>query len=233
MSDNGQSAVSSLVSSLNSSINDAVKRIQAQQAAAAANPDATEYSKTVRKSSSKLQVHATDIGILAKQTTRLNVASNLAAKDTVDFLKFKVTTKGEATMGMIGDDGVRVQLMSKNGIVMADNNKDAGDTYDNFKKLQSGTMTLDRGDYTLRVTRQKGTPDTEAQNYAIQLSMGSYTQDYDTVLKQASSSDNPYALSTGAQATIDALSAGMSNASSITYGETGSQKLMGSFSLFV
>lgn len=234
MSDNGQSAVNSMVSSLNSSINSAVSKLQAQAtAASSANANVEDYQKTVRKSSNNTSMYATDIGILARATTRLTVASNLAADDTVDFLKFKVTSKGDASMGLIGDDGVRVQLMSKNGVVMADTNKDSGANYDSYLKLAQGKLTLDRGDYTLRVTRDKDVDKSEAKNYALQLQMGGYTQDYDTVLKQASKDDNPYQLSVGQQATIDAMSAGLSSLSEISYGQTGTQKLMGSFSLFV
>lgn len=242
MSDNGQSTVNSLVSGINSSINAAVQRLQdqqAQQAAqAAAAANVQDYQKTVKKSSSNNQFYATDIGILAKETTRLTVASNLAANDTVDFYKFKVTTKGDATMSMLGDNSssdssVRVQLMSKTGMVLADNDKTSGDAYDNFTKLQQGNLNLDRGDYTLRVTRMKGTDTKAAQNYAVQLRMGGYTQDYDTIAKQPAAGDSPWQLTTAQQGTIDALNAGVSSAASISYGQTGTQKLLGSFSLFV
>lgn len=224
------STVSSLVSGLNSSIDAAVKRLQAQQTTTAAN--IKEYQKTVNKSSSNLAMFATDIGILAKGTTRLNVVSNLASKDSVDFYKFRLTSKSEVGMGQVSDPGLRVQVQTKLGVVVADSDKTAGENYDAFKKLAAGELTLDRGDYTVRVSRVSGDNGKGDKNYALQLTTGSYTQDYDTVAKQPKAGDSPWQLSTAQQASIDAISSGMSNLSSISYGQTGTQKLMGSFSLF-
>lgn len=233
MADNGASTVNSLVSGLNASIDAAVKRLQAQKENATPAEEVKEFQKTVRKSSSNTNFYATDIGILAKNTTRLNVISNLAANDTVDFYKFKVTTKGQAAMGMTGDEGVRIQLMSKNGTVISDTDKTAGKSYDNYLKLASGELELDRGDYTVRVTRNKDTPAKESQNYALQFQMGSFTQDYDTVAKQASKSDNPFQIPAAQQAMMSGLTSALSNMQSIPRGLSGTQKLMGSFSLFV
>jgi hypothetical protein len=63
--------------------------------------------------------------------------------------------------------------------------------------------------------------------------MGSYSQDYDTVAKQPAKGDNPYQLPTGQQAMLDGLNTAISSMNSISYGQTGTEKLMGSFSLFV
>lgn len=233
MADGGLSSVNSLVSGLNSSIETAVKRLQ-EQANASQPEDVKEYQKTVRKSSSNSNYFSTDIGILAKNTTRLNVVSNLAPKDNVDFYKFKVTTKGEASMGMMGAEGLRVQLMSKTGLVISDNDKSAGKSYDNYLKLSSGELTLDRGDYTVRVTRMKGAETSEdGENYALQFQMGTYSQDYDTVAKQPSKNDNPFQMSAATQSMLSGLTSAMSNAASMPTGQSGTQKLMGSFSMFV
>lgn len=232
MSDTGQGQVNSLVSGLNSSIDSALKRLQAQQQQAQSTQNVQEYQKSVRKSSLNGAHFATDIGILARATTRLTVVSNLAAKDTADFYKFKVTSKGEATMGQIGDEGVRVQLMSKTGVVIADNNKDAGANYDNYLKLAQGKLTIDRGDYTVRVTREKDVDVKDTKNYALQFQMGGYTQDYDTVAKQPQAGDSPFQLSAAQQGSIDTLAAGLQNLQSIPYGQSGTAKLLGSFSLF-
>lgn len=232
MADNGASAVNSLVSGLNASIEKAVARLQ-EQASSSQPENVKEYQKSVRKSSGSTSFYATDIGILAKNTTRLNVVSNLAANDAVDFYKFKVTTKGDAAMGMTGDEGMRMQVMSKTGLVISDNDKDAGKAYDNYLKLSAGELELDRGDYTVRVSRAKGQDVKEAKNYALQLQMGSYTQDFDTIAKQAKKGDSPFQLSASQQSMLDGLTNALSNMQSISYGQTGSQKLMGSFSLFV
>jgi len=231
MADDALAGVGSMVSDLNKSIEAAMKRLQAQQSSGPENVQ--EFRKDVRKSSAQTSGFATDIGVLAKNTTRLNVVSALAANDPVDFYKFRVTTKGEATLGQIGDEGVRVQLMSKLGVVMADSDKSQGTKYENFKKLQTGEMALDRGDYTLRVSREKGVAAKDAKNYAIQLSMGTYSKDFDTVAKQPVRGDSPFKMSTAQQEMLSGLNAAAQNMKSIPTGLSGTQKLMGSFNLFV
>lgn len=232
MADDALSSVNSMVSSLNASINNAVSALQKSQSNQAIGEVKT-YEKSVKKSALTTTGGATDIGVLAKNTTRLNVASTLAADDKVDFYKFKVTTKGEATLGQVGDDGVRVQLMNRLGTVLADSDPKAGDDYDSFKKLQTGKLSLDKGDYTLRVTRDKGESAKDSKNYAMQLVMGNYSKDYDTVAKQPAKGDTGLTLSTGQQATLDGLNQAISSMNSIPTGQTGTQKLMGSFSLFI
>lgn len=232
MADDALSSVNALVSSLNSSLSSAISALQSPQGTEAA-AEVKSYEKSVTKASQTNAGAATDIGILAKNTTRLNVASLLAANDTVDFYKFKVTSKGEATLGHVGDDGVRIQLMSRLGTVLADSNTDSGADYEAFQSLEKGELTLDKGDYTLRVTRDKGESVREDKNYALQVMMGGYTQDYDTVAKQPAKGSSGLALSTGQQAMLDGLNSAISSGSSITYGQTGTEKLLGSFSLFV
>ncbi|AWU97087.1 hypothetical protein DM194_22535 (plasmid) [Azospirillum ramasamyi] len=221
-----------MVSGLNASIKNAVEAIRKSQSNQAVG-DVQEFSKTVRKSALTSTAGATDIGVLAKNTTRLNVASTLAANDKVDFYKFKVTTKGEMTMGQVGDDGVRVQLMNRLGRVMADSDPKSGDNYDSFKKLQAGNLTVDKGDYTLRITRDKGQSDKDPKNYALQVVMGNYSKDYDTVAQAPAKGDTGLALTTGQQATLDGLNSAIGSLNSIPTGQTGTQKLMGSFNLFV
>lgn len=231
MADDGLAGVNQMVSDLNKSIKAAVERTKAQSADSAEN--AQEFRKDVKKSPVNTVGFATDIGVLAKNTTRLNVVSNLAPGDPADFYKFRVTTKGEPTLGKVGDDGVRVQVMTKLGVVVADSNKDAGDKLGNFEKMQKGELTLDRGDYTLRVTREKGEKASDAKNYALQISMGTYTQDFDTVAKQPAKGDSAFPMSSAQQAMLSGMNDALSNMQSTTFGQTGTQKLLGSFNLFV
>nr|WP_255635577.1 hypothetical protein [Azospirillum sp. 412522] len=232
MADDALSSVNSMVSGLNASINNAVEAIRNSQSNQAIGEVKT-YEKSVRKSALTTTGGATDIGVLAKNTTRLNVASTLGANDKVDFYKFKVTTKGEMTLGQVGDDGLNVQVMNRLGRVVADSNPKSGDDYAAFKKLQAGNLTVDKGDYTLRVSRDKGQSDKDPKNYAMQLVMGNYSQDYDTVAKAPAKGDTGLALTTGQQATLDGLNSAIGSLNSIPSGQTGTQKLMGSFSLFV
>lgn len=223
------SAVNSMVSSLTDSVNKAMERIQAQSQAAG---PVEEYEKSVNKSKLTVQSKATDIGILTRNSTRLNVVSNLAANDKVDFYKFRATSKGEMALGHLGDEGVNIQLMNRYGRVIADSNPDSSNN-EAYKKLQGGELTVDAGNYTLRVTREKGQPATEAKNYALQLTMGKYTKDYDTVAKQPDPNETPFALSAATQSMLSGMNSAISNLSSFSPGQTGTQKLLGSFNLFI
>jgi hypothetical protein len=231
MSD-GVSSVSQMVSDLNKSLKAAIANVQSQQQAQTPAAEVKSYEKQVRKSSSDSRMFATDIGVLSKNVSRLNVVGTLAPNDPVDFYKFRVTSKGEATMGQIGDQGVQVQLLSKTGQVVADSNKNAGKAYDSFRSLQRGQLSLDQGDYTVRLTRDKGESAKDPKNYAIQFSMGSYSQDYDTVAKAPRKGDSPFQMTQAQQQMLDGLNSAISSMNSIPRGQTGTQKLMGSFSLF-
>lgn len=187
--------VGSMAQSLQQSIDAAVKRVQqqtSQTSDSAAKGKVQEYEQTVKKSGYNTAPFASNIGTLVKDTSRLNVFSSLASNDPADFYKFSVTTKGDATIGTVGDAGVRVQLMDRQGKVIADSNKESGSTYDAFKKLQSGSLTLDKGDYTMRIARDKDVPVKDAKSYGVQLRMGSYTKDYDTIAKQPAKGDDPF-----------------------------------------
>lgn len=200
------SSISSAASDLAASVQAAIKASEAASSSSSTD-GVQEFQKTVRKSASTIAGKATDIGVLAKETTRLNVVSNLDAKDGVDFYKFRVVNKGEAALGNVGDEGTRIQLMTRLGAVVADSNKDAGSTYEAYEKLQQGELTLDSGDYTIRVTRDKGVDADTPLNYALQLSMGGYTKDYDTIAQQADkSSEDTVTLSADAQGLMSMLS---------------------------
>ncbi len=234
MADSGVSGVNQMVSDLNKSLNAAIANVKAQQTASASTPeDVKNYEKTVRKSPADSRMFATDIGVLSKNVSRLNVISTLAANDAVDFYKFRVTSKGVATMGQLGDQGVRVQLMSKTGQVVADSDKDAGKANESFVSLRRGELELDRGDYTLRITRDKGEAAKDPKNYAVQFSMGTFSQDYDTIAKAPRKGDSPFQLSNAQQQMLAGLNSAIASMNSIPHGLTGTQKLMGSFSLFI
>ncbi|MBP2308863.1 hypothetical protein GBZ48_08885 [Azospirillum melinis] len=216
--------VGSMAQSLQQSIDAAVKRVQQQ---ATGNGGATgkvqEYEQTVNKSAMNAAPFATSIGTLIKDTSRLNVFSSLASNDPADFYKFNVPTSGAVTLGTVGDAGVRLQLMDRSGKVVADSNKDAGASYDAFQKLKSGQMTLDKGDYTLRVARDKDVPVKDAKSYGVQLRMGNYSKDYDTIAKQPAKGDNPFGGNTKLQSLASILGAGSAslNPSAMLLGGSG------------
>lgn len=186
-----------------------------------------EYQKEVRKSPFTTAGAATDMGLLVKGTNRLNVISNLKAKDTVDFYKFRVVNQGEVTLGQAGGEGLRVQVMSKLGTVIADSNEKTGKQNENFKKFQDGTMTLERGDYVLRVTRDEQVKKTDV-NYALQLRMGRFVNDYDTIVREPQAGDGVPAQSEAMGKLLDMMSTSTSAMNNLApIGTTGTQKLMG------
>ncbi|CAK0769288.1 Lipoprotein [Azospirillaceae bacterium] len=196
----------SQVSGLQQSIQAALQKVQQQNDPTAANKAApsgevTTYRKDVNKSSVNVKSFSTDVGILIKDTTRLNVVGGLAANDPADFFKFRVTSKGETFLGHVGDDGIRIQLMDNYGVVKADSNEKSGEAFENYKQLQEGGYELDRGEYTIRVSRD---PDMDTDlktgyHYALQLRQGDYKQDYDTVANQPKAGESPFNLPVGTQ----------------------------------
>lgn len=180
----GTSGISSMVSSLQQSIDAAVKRTQEDAKKAKTASADKVYEQNATKSSSTQSAFATNLGYLIKDKTRLNAFSILGANDPVDFYKFKVTNPGDTGLGRVGDSGVRVQLMDKSGKVMADSNAQAGAAYDAYTKWTQGKLTLDKGDYTIRVSREKGEDPAKEKQYALQLTEGNFTTDYDTYAKQ-------------------------------------------------
>ena len=183
------SDITSLAGGLQSSIDSAMKRLQnelsqEQQKKAAASGKVEEFQQDVRKSTYNHAAFSTNIGVLIKDTSRLNVMSSLAANDPADFYKLKVTSDGDMTLGQVGDAGVRFQLMDKTGKVLADSDEKAGDAYDAYKKLQNGTYAATKGDYTVRISRVAGEKPTEAKNYAFQFTQGAFSKDYDTIARQ-------------------------------------------------
>jgi hypothetical protein len=187
-----------------------------------------EFQKTVKKSSGTLQYQATDIGVLVKNSSRLNVVSSLAAKDKVDFYKFRVTNTGNAALSVIGGEDVRVQVLGQNGRVVADSNKDAGEAYERFQKLAGGELEMQAGTYTMRVTREKGVKEDTKLNYALQVRMGDYKKDYDTIAKQPAAGDDPYAPSAAMQNLQGMLNDSVSFLGNYQFGQSASEKLSGS-----
>lgn len=216
--------VGGMAQSLQQSIDAAVKRVQQQAAGnGGASGKVQEYEQNVAKSAMNTAPFATNIGTLVKDTSRLNVFSSLASNDPADFYKFNVTTSGPVTLGTVGDAGVRLQLMDRGGKIVADSNKDAGATYDAFQKLKSGQMSLDKGDYTLRIARDKDVPVKDAKSYGVQLRMGNYSKDYDTIAKQPAKGDNPFGGNTKLQGLASILGAGSAslNPSAMLLGGSG------------
>jgi hypothetical protein len=92
---------------------------------------------------------------------------------------------------------------------------------------------MEKGDYILRVSRthNTGTSRNTEYNYAVQLTQGVYSRDYDTVERAARDTDDPYGIGNVSEATTNLTS---SLASSVSFiqslpkiGTSATDKLMG------
>lgn len=169
---------------------------QQKQAAAQSKIQVETFQKQVRKSPYSTNGAATDMGTLIKDTSRLNVYSALKADDKGDVYKFKVQSAGDTQIGTLGDKGLRYQVLTRYGSVIADSKEGQGTSSKNFAAMQKGELKLTAGDYYVKVTNDGFTPTKDssgkaakAKNYAVQLSQGVYRKDYDTIAQQPKAGD--------------------------------------------
>lgn len=208
----GSSSTTSSTSSASTAISNTTKKLsdieqqladyaaatakQQKQAEAQSKIQVESFQKQVRKSPYSTNGAATDMGTLIKDTSRLNVYSAIKADDKGDVFKFKVQSAGEAQIGTLGDKGLRFQVLTRYGSVIADSKAGQGKASSNFAAMQKGELKLTAGDYYVKVTNDGYTPTkdssgkaTAAKNYAIQLSQGVYRKDYDTIAQQPKAGD--------------------------------------------
>ncbi len=198
------------------------------------------YRKDTRDVRFDNAITARDIGVLKKNDSRLNVVSALTAGDAVDCFRFKVTTEAETKFGTLTDASasgpqVRFQIFLRgSNVLVADNGaKAAKDHKEAYDQLEEGSRKLVPGDYVVRITRdsEKALDLNKTLNYAIQLSQGSYRNDYDTVEKAARSGDNPFGLANyraGTGSLMSSLQSGSSFISSLPkIGTPATKKLSG------
>ncbi|MGH6891098.1 MAG: hypothetical protein ACREEP_02450, partial [Dongiaceae bacterium] len=218
----GSSSTSSNASSELQRIEREVKRIQQQLAQKNSGKNVEEFQKDSRDVKIDNNATARDIGQLKQNTTRLNLFSSLSKGDAVDVYRFKVSTKAATTFSILNasqeDEGrLRFQIFNKaTGRIIADSNEKAGEAKTNFEGLRDGTFELAQGEYVLRVSRAHdfGTERNKEFSYAIQLSQGLFSRDYDTVERAARSTDDPFGISNVSEATNNLTS---SIASSVSF----------------
>ncbi len=234
------SSTSSVASNLSSSLNSSNAALSSSGQAQSANAAITQlqnisqqlanmqntvdaskvqsFEKDTRDVAYDSTATARDAGRLTQNKTRLNVISSLSQGDSVDVFKFSVTTTGATKIGTLspsGDDAsIHYQVLSKNGgKVVADSDPKSGDAYKAYQAAQNGNLNLTKGDYVLRISRTKGIDSANAKTfqYAVQLSQGSYTQDYDLVEKAyRQGTDDPFGLSSTGSTALTNLMNGLS-----------------------
>lgn len=216
-----------------------LNRLEQQQAQKASGNNVQEFQKDTRDVKFESTATARNIGVLQKNKTRLNVFSSLTSGDSVDGFQFRVTDKTATTFSVLNateedKDKLHFQIYYKStGRILADSDAKAGAAHTVYEAMLDGNFEIEKGDYILRVSRvdNTGAERNKEYNYAIQLSQGVYSQDYDTVEREARSTDDPYGVGNVSDATTTLTS---SLASSVSFiqslpkiGTSATDKLMG------
>ena len=216
-----------------------VKRIQQQLAQKNSGVSVQEFQKDTRDVKFESSATARNIGVLKKNQTRLNVFSSLGSGDAVDGFQFRVTSKTATTFSVLNaskeeEEQLRFQIYYKSsGRLLADSDSKAGAAHTVYQAMRDGNFEMETGDFILRVSRTHGagTDGNKEYNYAIQLSQGLFSQDYDTIERAARSTDDPYGISNVSEATTNLTT---SIASSVSFiqslpkiGTSATDKLMG------
>jgi hypothetical protein len=182
-----------------------VKRIQEQLAQKQRGTQVQEFRKDTRDVKFDNQATARDFGVLKKNESRLNLFSLLSKGDAVDVFKFRVATSEKTRFAILNaspedKEKLRYQILNKStGRVIADSDPKSGEVHASFEQLLDGEFELKAGDYVLRVSRASniGKDRDKELSYAVQLTQGFYTKDYDTVEKAARVSDDPFGINLG------------------------------------
>ncbi|MGE3770298.1 MAG: hypothetical protein AB7G06_05030 [Bdellovibrionales bacterium] len=122
------------------------------------------------------------IGLSSHDKSRITVNSALTSRnDKVDVYRFRVSYGGPLGFAVTADNNVRVELLNRNGRVIADNEGTADQqaNYDLF--LASRLSEISDGDHYIRISRAEGVAKDEAVEYFFQITNGAYTTDYDTI----------------------------------------------------
>jgi hypothetical protein len=216
-----------------------VRRIQQQLAQKNSGRTVQEFQKDTRDVKFESSATARHIGVLRRDQTRLNVFSALSAGDSVDGFQFRVTTKTATAFNVLNatqedEEKLRFQIYYKStGRLLADSNDKAGAAHTVYQAMRDGIFEMETGDYILRVSRadNTGAERNKEYSYAIQLSQGLYSQDYDTVERAARATDDPYGIGNVSDATTTLTN---SIASSVSFiqnlpkiGTSATSKLMG------
>jgi hypothetical protein len=216
-----------------------LKRLQQLQAQKASGRTVEEFQKETRDVQFESSATARNIGVLKKNQSRLNVFSSLSSGDAVDGFQFRVTSKTATTFSVLNaakedEEKLRFQIYYKStGRLLADSDPKAGTANTVYQAMRDGIFEMETGDYVLRVSRANdiGNERSKEFSYAIQLSQGLFSQDFDTIERAARATDDPYGIGNVSEATTNLTS---SIASSVSFiqslpriGTSATDKLMG------
>lgn len=156
-----------------------------------------KQTRDVQNSEERLS-NARDIGLVNINDSRLNLITALHEGDTVDHFKFTATSRGEVQLTYAINEGVRIEVYNKLGTKLGDSSEEGtleftpielGDDEDSESYTPGAVfVTLDPGEYYIKVTRDSDVPTTEHLNYQLQLQMGdTYGNAYQVIETKAPS----------------------------------------------
>ena len=151
------------------------------------------WAKTVTDVSEQTMATATSIGSLLTDNSRLSVNGTLNANETAQYYSFTADDSGKANTLLTGETvngstGLRVQLLGQGGRVLADSKSGMGVASTAYTSLQDGTYSLPKGSYYVKISRDGTISSSTAVSYVVEARMGgSFTNDYQTTEKAASS----------------------------------------------
>ena len=150
------------------------------------------WAKNVTDVSNQTMATATGIGSLLTDNSRLRVNGTLNANETAQIYSFTADDSGKSNTLLTGETtnsstGLRVQLLGQGGRVLADSKSGMGAASTAYTSLQAGTYSLPKGSYYIKISRDGSIPASKAVSYVVEARMGgSYTNDYRTTEKAAS-----------------------------------------------
>lgn len=260
------SSATNQLTNISQEISTLTNQIRDAQSESSAEKDVYVFEKRTSDIVNDSLQFARDIGVLIKDNSRLNVITNFQKEESADFFKFRITKDGpltlstisqldfqtedevaaaEAVEGAEGEEAVeedkpifyRIQLLTRNGSLVADNEGDRDDYREAFKALEEGTFEAKKGDYVIKISRANEDPGVEEIQYAVQLTMGDYKNDFDTI-------DQPYEpgslpilpeLPNATTELLDGLNEGLAFFGNLPpLGQSGTEKLLGAMTdLFI
>ena len=150
------------------------------------------WAKTVTDVAHQTISSASSIGFLETDNSRISINGTLAANETAQYYSFTAMDNGKGNVLLNaqttnGTSGLRVQLMTGSGRVLADSKSGMGVASTNYATLQAGTYSLPQGTYYLKISRDGTVPSSQAVSYVAEARMGStFTNDYQTTEQAAS-----------------------------------------------
>lgn len=124
----------------------------------------------------------------------------------------------------------RIQVYTRNGSLIADNEGPRDDLKEAFAALDAGTYDAKAGEYVVKVSRASHDVGKDEIQYAVQITQGDYKNDFDTIDQPFQPGALPVlpGLSAGTTELLDGLNSALSFFGNLPpIGQTGSEKLLG------